>query len=196
MIQILAPSVKDIDIEDIAHALSMICRFGGHTRRHYSVAEHSWRVSIALRQEGASRLEQLEGLMHDAAEAYVGDVTWPLKNSVGMEGYYEIEHLFEDAIRCRFGLPLKLSAKVKRMDLVLLETEKRDLTNEGPGRRTGNRDVLEAGTALEALGGEGHGFTIEPLKETIQYGGTTEFWRRAFLEQYRILALPDLGATP
>lgn len=87
------------DIEDIAHALSNICRFGGHVPGHYSVAEHSLLVcGIAglLAQElriqpGATRTGLLaNALLHDASEAYLGDVISPLKSLLG--GYKELEH--------------------------------------------------------------------------------------------------------
>ena len=65
------PRPEDIHIEDIAHALANICRFGGHSRTFYSVAEHSILVAEILRQDSQPRHVIFAGLMHDAAEAYV-----------------------------------------------------------------------------------------------------------------------------
>jgi hypothetical protein len=72
------PDQIDVCIEDIAHSLSMICRFNGHCREFYSVAQHSVFVSFLLDDENA-----FQGLMHDAAEAYIGDVIVPVREAFG-----------------------------------------------------------------------------------------------------------------
>ncbi len=75
----LDPKVEDIHIIDIAHSLSQLCRFGGHAERFYSVAEHSINVATLLEQQGANKITVLAGLLHDATEAYLGDVARPIK---------------------------------------------------------------------------------------------------------------------
>lgn len=75
------PRAEDVRLVDVAHHLALICRFGGATSKFYSVAEHSCRVAGWLRREGASACVQLQGLLHDAAEAYCGDVPRPLKDA-------------------------------------------------------------------------------------------------------------------
>jgi hypothetical protein len=135
----LDPRPEDVDIKDIAHALSHICRFGGHCTSFYSVAEHCIRVSEAIRGDGGTVAEQFEGLMHDSAEAYVGDMVWPLKQAEDVTGYKRVERLVEDAIAERFQLPREQSPIVKKFDLVLLSTEKRDLMNDGVGREDGSK---------------------------------------------------------
>lgn len=76
----LTPKAEDVCIEDIAHALAFKCRFGGHCKTFYSVAEHSCRVAEILRPE-----HQLIGLLHDAAEAYLPDVAAPIKSAIGVK---------------------------------------------------------------------------------------------------------------
>ena len=96
----LDPNPSDVCIEDIAHALAMICRFNGHTREFYSVAEHSVHVSRIVPPEYA-----LAGLLHDASEAYIADVSRPVKRTDAMMEYRMVEHLLMhkifDALKVR-----------------------------------------------------------------------------------------------
>jgi hypothetical protein len=78
----LDPRPEDVKLEDIVHALSHQCRFGGHCKQFYSVAQHSLMVSRILKAMGAGPLVQLYGLIHDFAEAYVIDVPRPLKQLI------------------------------------------------------------------------------------------------------------------
>jgi len=120
MIDLLNPDPYLIDINDIAHALANICRFNGHCREFYSVANHSLLVSLNVPPADA-----LAGLMHDATEAYCGDMIAPLK--AAMPAYKDVEAGLWDAIAWRYRLPDELPASVKRADKVLLATEQRDL---------------------------------------------------------------------
>jgi hypothetical protein len=116
------PEPADIAIEDIAHALSLQCRFGGHIRVHFSVAQHSelasWLVPAA---------DALWALLHDASEAYLVDIPRPLKQSPWFTPYREAEAALQRAIFKRFGLRGELPAAVTVVDDRLLATEARDL---------------------------------------------------------------------
>jgi len=94
----LEPDIELIDIIDIAHALSMICRFNGHSDRFYSVAQHSVIVSNL-----ATPKNKLIGLLHDASEAYLTDVPRPLKPF--LPDYYVWEDVLTDMIFTKFGIP-------------------------------------------------------------------------------------------
>jgi 5'-deoxynucleotidase YfbR-like HD superfamily hydrolase len=114
------PEASDFSLDDIAHGLSNLCRFTGQCREFYSVAQHSFLASYLVPPPYA-----LQALMHDAAEALVGDMSSPLKQM--LPAYKEIELRVERAIFARFGLPEHLHPCVKQADLVMLATEQRDL---------------------------------------------------------------------
>lgn len=120
----LAPSIADIDIYDIAHALSNVCRYVGHTRFHYSVAQHSVYVSQMVPPELA-----LTGLLHDASEAYLSDISRDVK--MLMYEYKGWESNLEEAIARRFGLPFPLPYTVKQADTEILRREGAWLFPEG-----------------------------------------------------------------
>lgn len=113
----LAPDPEQIDIRDIAHALSMACRYGGHVKRFYSVAEHSVLISRAVPAPYA-----LHGLLHDATEAYLGDMIRPLKKM--MPEYRAAEDLLEQVIMKKFSLGRVMPPIVKEMDLRIVQDER------------------------------------------------------------------------
>lgn len=114
----------NVCIADIAHALSMQCRFNGHTKKFYSVAEHSMWMSFMVPEE-----LEVWALFHDAAEAYISDLPRPLKQL--LPEYRMIEMQVEEAIITRLGLTKHISHKietqVKRADLRMLATEREQL---------------------------------------------------------------------
>ena len=122
-----------MDIDEIAHALSNICRFGGHVPIFYSVAQHSVHVSECLEEMKEEPGRQLTGLLHDAAEAYLGDMIRPLKYSGFFDGFKTLEQLWERAIEDALNIELSpLPSVVKIADDRLLITERRDLLVSGP----------------------------------------------------------------
>lgn len=139
---LLEPQPDDVTIEDIAHALSMLCRFGGHVRDFYSVAQHSVLVSIVVeRFQPANRALHLAGLMHDGSEAYLIDLPRPIKRMAGFEAYKVTEQRVEWAIRERFGLSTDVPdvLAIKAADEMLLRTECRDLM--GPRHPAWTREL-------------------------------------------------------
>jgi hypothetical protein len=119
---LLNPKLHQIDIVDIAHALSMQCRFGGMSQRFYSVSQHSVLVSYLVGEKDA-----LHGLLHDASEAYLADVTSPLKHSGRMEGYLALEKHVQGLICQKFGLSEIEPPSVKRADKLMLAIESKTL---------------------------------------------------------------------
>lgn len=120
------PKLSEISIEDIAHALSNLCRFGGHCRSFYSVAQHSVLVSERLTLIEEKRW----GLLHDASEAYMQDLVPAIK--MWLHDYKNYERELQDSIFEKFGLlrPAPIDA-IKKADLEVLATEARDLMPPG-----------------------------------------------------------------
>lgn len=153
------PRHEDIHIEDIAHALGNICRFTGHTRSFYSVAQHSVLVSHSVPLEYA-----LEALLHDASEAYLADIAKPVKSLYALRDYEKLENLVMLAISQKFGFEYPFHPIIKEADGRMLFTEKRDLL----------RVDLDWGYQLEP-----YPFEIQPLSPWLS--------QQLFLERFQIL---------
>lgn len=125
VIDLVDPSPESILLEDIAHGLSRICRYGGHTAGYYSVAEHSVLACRLAYEDGMPASTQLNCLLHDAAEAYIGDVVRPLKNAIA--GYQEISDRLDEAISIALGFEIRHSDLTKFYDNVCLAIEMRFL---------------------------------------------------------------------
>lgn len=119
----LEPEVDRIHIEDIAHALANSCRFTGHVSKFYSTAQHSVCVSLLVPPELA-----FTGLLHDASEAYLSDISRPVKNQPEFgDVYRKFENRLEAAVAERFNLVFPFPPEIKWADLVMLRSEQRDL---------------------------------------------------------------------
>lgn len=174
------PRPGEVSIVDIAHALSLLCRFGGHCRVFYSVAEHSvrvsWLVEAEARCQGAPDAYlpdvALAGLLHDASEAYLVDVPRPIKGH--LVGYRDIEDRVQRAVCERFGV-LENETRdevISWADSVLLHTEARDLMGRPPNSWK---------------------HMVDPLAETIE-PWSAERAEREFLARFAELAEGRRGA--
>lgn len=165
----LNPEIHFYKIEDIAHSLSLICRFNGHTKEFYSVAQHSYLASYLVPEEYA-----FEALNHDNSEAYLGDVATPLKSL--LPDYRLLEKQVEKAIAKQFNLHWPLPECVKQADLIMLATECRDLLSE-PNLYGINGQLLDAWKVLKDV--SPNRIKIEPW--------SSEFARSAFLRRFNEL---------
>jgi hypothetical protein len=124
------PDLHQLDAGDIARALANQCRFGGHSRGFYSVAQHSVILSQLVEQRGGDTEETFAALMHDATEAYLGDMPHPLKHRSPLgAAFKEAEDHLGHAIRARFGIKADVP-EIKRIDRALLATERRAFSAE------------------------------------------------------------------
>jgi hypothetical protein len=168
----LDPDPAAIDLEDIAHHLSLICRFTGAVRRHYSVAEHSLYVMEATASIAGSMDDTLllQALLHDAAEAYLNDVVSPIKAS--LVAYRQYETHLQKLVYRAFDLPEEMPEVVHQADNAVLAAERIALLRPGgppwkrldgvePARVQISRDVpgwqievMFRHAAMSLLGGE------------------------------------------
>jgi len=165
ILDVLNPDPDKIRIEDIAHALAFVCRFNGHVRFHYSVAQHSLLVSDFIATRHGQELA-LTALLHDAAEAYLGDMISPLK--VLMPDFKRIEDIMSRAIARKFGLVYPEPAEVKAADLAILAVEREQVI--APTDKTAWRELPP----------RPEGVVIRPT--------TPERVRELFLLRYEMLA--------
>lgn len=160
---LLDPASSDFTIDDIAHGLAHTCRYAGQADGFYSVAEHSIFVSeVASGHEYAA-------LLHDAAEAFIGDVTRPLKQL--LPEYKRLEKSIEEAIFARFGVD-RVHPDVKKADLEVLAAEQAQLMPEGT-----DAWAIEAGISAAPIQVE----RLAPAEAKLR-----------FLERYRVLRQSQL----
>lgn len=127
------PEEYEYDIEEIALSLSHLCRYTGHVHRFYSVAEHSVLVSMIVPEKYA-----LEGLLHDASEAFCGDVNKPLKEM--LPGYKAIEERVQASISNHFGLVYPFPEPVHIADKQMYWAERKDVARSKVGDSLWNQE--------------------------------------------------------
>lgn len=120
---LLAPRIQDVDIRDIAHSSAMLCRWTGHCKRHYSIAQHSYYCSLIGPEN-----EALHRLLHDASESYMGDMNRPLKHYTPAGSIYrKQEKEVQGTIYQAFGLDVIEPPSVHVADNQMLYAEKSQL---------------------------------------------------------------------
>lgn len=135
---LLSPRAEDVDIDDILHGLSRVARYSGATRGDYAytVAQHSLLVADLVASWGAPPVLVREALLHDAAEAYYGDITAPVQAAIRVlagklykstSPLDDLKESVDAVVRKALGLPAEESPLVRRADLVALAIERRDL---------------------------------------------------------------------
>ena len=152
LFDIADPAGSEFTLNDIAHGLGRVCRFAGHTNRFYSVAEHCVHVSRLVPLE-----HKRAALLHDAAEAFIGDVTRPLKAM--LPDYRKIEKAIEDAISDRFLIDELGNASrtaihhplIKKIDVAMCYVEARELMPSIPGYWSSMNADPEAVTAARSI---------------------------------------------
>ena len=142
-----APQMDEIDIEDIGHALANVCRFGGHVKEYYSVAQHSVIVSNIIKP-GFEK----EGLLHDAPEAYIGDMVRPIKrvSEVG-KAFKKVENIVAAAIMEKFGVGALDSDEVQIADDTILAMEARDILHGTKGWTLIRKDITPLDWTIKPL---------------------------------------------
>ena len=163
-INLFNPNPDDISIHDIACSLSKICRFGGNINHFYSVAQHACLVAWLA----PPQLSQA-ALMHDAAEAYCGDVIRPLKSMLGYK-YAEIEEKMLRAIFTRFSIDYDQLARIKQYDDHALEMEEQSLFN--------NKELFQKTIAFQSS-------CYIKTSKSPTWNWEHQYARKAFLETFQ-----------
>jgi 5'-deoxynucleotidase YfbR-like HD superfamily hydrolase len=163
----LNPTLDMIDIRDIAHAGSLLCRWTGHVKHHYSIAQHELLGSYLVPEENA-----LEFLLHDAAESYVNDMSRPLKHMTDCGKHYRpVEDNIQRLVRLKYGLPEIQSPVIHDVDNAMLLAEKKQLMGNAKWSKELTEDCLVSGIAAQVE-------IIKMIPEVVEY---------SFLERFKKL---------
>lgn len=137
------PIKGTLNIEDIAHSMSMQPRFGGHSKTFYSIAEHSVWVANKILEKGHSKKVAFCGLMHDTTEAYLVDIPKPIK--VELPDYNNLEEILMKKLAKRFKFEYPLYKIVKTVDRLALDYEWINVvTTETPDKTMTQPEAKEA----------------------------------------------------
>lgn len=172
-------------IEEIAHALAQINRFTGHASRPYSVAEHSLLVWSIVHEQGMGVHAQMAALLHDAHEAYTGDMSTPIKHAMG-DAWHPFERNHQAMVQRIFCIRTAAASygpAIKQADLIALATERRDLMRTTPGARPW--------PVLDTPGAE-----VRPSEQFEAPPGCTRpwtYWRDLFLAVFHMLDRQRVG---
>jgi hypothetical protein len=118
---------EDIDIGAIAHSLAMQCRWGGHVKRHYSVAQHCVHVAERMLLVTGDSERAIRALLHDASEAFLGDIPRPIKYLTPMESFLALDESIQRQIYKHFHCAVEEDALLNTIDNELLVLEARQL---------------------------------------------------------------------
>lgn len=159
----LDPHPDEVEIYDIAHALGMACRYGGHCKRFFSVAEHCVKMA-----ECAPEPLKLATLMHDASEAYLQDVIRPVKYS--LPGYLPIEDRLMRVIASKYGFSWPMHPEIKVLDERMIGAERLQAVHPNALKKTWSRWS-----------------EVPPLDVTIEFW-SPDYAKHAFLTSFNTLA--------
>ncbi len=128
LFDVIHPTPEAVSFQDIGHALSQVCRYGGHVSHFYTVAEHSVLLARWFLVRGEIEFARW-ALLHDAAEAYVGDVVRPIKRGLG-PWFAMVERQVARAIFRRAGLPVDHNTSAAEIPPEVLAADDRILADE------------------------------------------------------------------
>ena len=142
------PKEEEVNIEDIAHSLSLQVRFNGHVKEFYSVAEHCIHVASLVEDK-----YKLDALLHDASETYTTDIPSPIKRCLPQ--MQQIEKNIEKVIAERFNIDFPIPIQVKEADRIMLATEMELLMSKPPKPWYGlgipvNTDIIQCWNPSQA----------------------------------------------
>lgn len=145
------PSPDEIHVEDIAYSLSRLCRYNGHTKRHYSVAEHCCIMADWVAEQAWSNPQDvLTALHHDDAEYIIGDLARPVK--VKMPQFKEVETVLDQAVALKFGTIWPFPDWLKDADARILNDERRAVMNRSDNE-WGTDELVPLGVKFMSLAG-------------------------------------------